>query len=101
MGSHLMSTLGYENKIYFWELQTKKTGTGPGRAEAFVRLPQRNGRLGKGHPGSSQMPLGGRGGGWGVPLIRVGLSRARRSLGGWGARVSGSSIGSGGLGKAA
>ena len=24
MGSHLMSTLGYENKIYFWELQTKK-----------------------------------------------------------------------------
>lgn len=76
-------------------------GTGPGRAEAFVRLPQRSGRLGKGHPGSSQMPLGGGGGGWGVPLIRVGLSRARRSLGGWGARVSGSSIGSGELGKAA
>lgn len=24
MGLHPMSTLGYENKIYFWELQTKK-----------------------------------------------------------------------------
>lgn len=51
------------------------SGTGPRLLAAFVWPPRGSGRLGEGPPGPGQTPLGGGGGGWAVPLIRVGRSR--------------------------
>lgn len=60
-------------------------------------------QAGRGAPGAGQTPLGGGGGGWAVPRLRVGRSRgrARPEAGGGRAGVSGSRVGAGGSGRGA